>query len=305
MPAPIALLGYLIGLRLLLQPVATLVPAESDQAAAEWEAFLAALELRLTAECEWMRGFRLVLRDGAMAAAPEDSERRAARDVASWRLEQQEEAVLLGLIGTETGIKALVRLAGDGAQPPEQRRTALEALGLTASECHDSERYSLLERIEAFLEEQLRADALDLLVVGQAGWAEHDHRLPLLQGAARGMQLAASEVLPLFGSGAGRKLPMLTLRAEEEAGDLRIRTEVLEVTVWQLPMPSGEQLELVVVPAGESTIGSAAEEADHEFYSPGCAACEVRHELSQRNQASAWSWLVHLDEIFDLMGLPA
>ena len=53
--------------------------------------------------------------------------------------------MVLGLIGTETGIKALVRLAGDGAQPPEQRRTALEALGLTASECHDSERYSLLE----------------------------------------------------------------------------------------------------------------------------------------------------------------
>jgi hypothetical protein len=277
------------------------VPEESDQAAAEWEAFLAALELRLTAECEWMRGFLLVLRDGAMAAAPEDSERRAARDVASWRLEQQEEAVVLGLIGTETGITALVRLAGDGAQPPEQRRTALEALELKASECHDSERYSLLERIEAFLEEQLRADALDLLVVGQAGWAEHDHRLPLLQGAARGMQLAASEVLPLFGSGAGRKLPMLTLRAEEEAGDLRIRTEVLEVPVWQLPMPSGEQLKLVV-PAGESTIGSAAEEAGHDVYSPGCAACEVRHELSQRHQASAWSWLVHLDEMLDLMG---
>lgn len=136
---------------------------------------------------------------------------------------------------------------------------------------------------------------------GAAGWAEHDHRLPLLQGAARGMQLAASEDLPLFGSGAGRKLPMLTLRAEEEAGDLRIRTEVLEVPVWQLPMPSGEQLELVVVPAGESTIGSAAEEAVNEVYSPGCAACEVRHELSQRNQASAWSWLVHLDEIVDLM----
>ena len=114
------------------------------------------------------------------------------------------------------------------------------------------------------------------------------------------MQLAASEVLPLFGSGAGRKLPMLTLRVEEETGDLRIRTEVLEVPVWQLP--SGEQLELVVVPAGESTIGSAAEETVQEFYSPGCAACEVRHELSQRNQASAWSWLVHLDEILDLMG---
>ena len=201
----------------------------------------------------------------------------------------------------DTGIKALVRLAGDGAQPPEQRRTALEALVLKARECHDSECYSLLERIEAFLEEQLRADALDLLVVGQAGWAEHDHRLPLLQRAARGLQLAAPEVLPLFGSGAGRKLPMLTLRVEEETGDLRIRTEVLEVPVWQLPLPGGEQLELVV-PAGVSNIGSVVEETVHEFYSPGCAACEVRHELSQRHQASAWSWLVHLDEILDLMG---
>lgn len=137
---------------------------------------------------------------------------------------------------------------------------------------------------------------------GAAGWAEHDRRLPLLQGAARGMQLAASEDLPLFGSGPDRKLPLLTLRAEGEAGDLRIRTEVLEVQVWQLPMPSGEQMELMVVPAVESTIGSAAEEAVNEVYSPGCAACEVRHELSQRNQASAWSWLVHLDEILDLMG---
>jgi hypothetical protein len=100
-----------------------------------------------------MRGFLLDLRDGAMAAAPEDSERRAARDVANRRLEQQEEAVVLGLIGAETGITALVRLAGDGAQPPELRRAALEALGLTARECHGSERYNLLERIEAFLEE--------------------------------------------------------------------------------------------------------------------------------------------------------
>ena len=100
-----------------------------------------------------MRGFLLDLRDGAMTAAPEDSERRAARDVSNRRLEQQEEAVVLGLIGTETGIMALVRLAGDGAQPPDQRRTALEALGLKDSECYDSERYGLLERIEAFLEE--------------------------------------------------------------------------------------------------------------------------------------------------------
>lgn len=78
-----------------------------------------------------------------------------------------------------------------------------------------------------------------------------------------------------------------------------------QLPVWQLPMPSGEQLELVVVPAGESTIGSAAEEAGRDVYSPGCAACEVRHERAQLHQASAWNWLVHLDEIVDLMGFPA
>jgi hypothetical protein len=247
-----------------------------------------------------MRGFLLDLRDGAMAVAPEDSERRAARDVASRRLEQQGEAVVLGLIGSGTGIEALERLAGEGAQP-ELRRAALVALGLTPRECHGSEGYNLLERIEAFLEEQPRADALDLQVEGELGWEEHDRRLPLLQGAALGLQLAASEDLPLFGSGAGRKLPLLTLRAEGEAGDLRIRTEVLELPVWQLPMPSGEQLELVVVPAGDSTIGSPAEEAGRDVYSPGCAACEVRHELARRHQASAWNWLVHLDKILDLM----
>jgi hypothetical protein len=95
----------------------------------------------------------------AMAAAPEDAERRAVRDVASRRLarvlaevlsdlqaerrvEQKEAAVVLGMIGTETGIEALERLASDGSQPPELRRAALEALGLSARDCHGSERSS-------------------------------------------------------------------------------------------------------------------------------------------------------------------
>ena len=125
----------------------------------------------------------------AMAAAPEDAERRAVRDVASRRLarvlaevlsdlqaerrvEQKEAAVVLGMIGTETGIEALERLASDGSQPPELRRAALEALGLSARDCHGSERSSLLGRIEAFLEEQHHADALDLLVEGEAGTAK-------------------------------------------------------------------------------------------------------------------------------------
>jgi hypothetical protein len=96
-----ALLGYLIELRLLLQPgaavgrlrfpldpladhlaaaeqferleqqalePATLEPAAPEQGAAVWEAFLVALEPRPAAERERMRGFLLALRDGAMEA---------------------------------------------------------------------------------------------------------------------------------------------------------------------------------------------------------------------------------------------
>ena len=233
----------------------------------------------------------------AMAAASEDAERRAARDVASRRLarvvaevlseqqagrrvEQQEAAVVLGLIGTETGIEALEGLAGDGAQPPELRRTALEALGLTArdhAECR--------QRIETFLERQLRADALDLLVEGEEGWAEHDQRLPLLQGASRAMQLAASADLPLLGSGPGREVPMLTLTALQEGDALRIRTEVVTPAVWKLPLPGGEQLELVVVEGGEYEIGSPEAEEGRYWYAnqrDGCKGVNVEAERSVR-----------------------
>jgi formylglycine-generating enzyme required for sulfatase activity len=251
----------------------------------------------------------------AMAAAPEDAERRAARDVASRRLarvlteelsdlqgerrvEQKEAAVVLGLIGTETGIEALERLASDGSQPPELRRAALESLGLTARDQAEHR-----ERIEAFLEGQLRAEALDLLVEGEEGWAEHDRHLPPLQGASRGMQLAASAALPLLGSAPGRAVPMLTLTALQEGEALRIRTEVVTPTVWGLPLPewpgeAPQQLELVVVPGGEYKIGSAEKEAGRDVYSQFRQKCEgvnveaerkvslkpyalVRHPLSQ------------------------
>jgi formylglycine-generating enzyme required for sulfatase activity len=251
----------------------------------------------------------------AMAAAPEDAERRAARDVASRRLarvlteelsdlqgerrvEQKEAAVVLGLIGTETGIEALERLASDGSQPPELRRAALESLGLTARDQAEHR-----ERIEAFLEGQQPAQPLDLLVEGEEGWAEHDRHLPPLQGASRGMQLAASAALPLLGSAPGRAVPMLTLTALQEGEALRIRTEVVTPTVWGLPLPewpgeAPQQLELVVVPGGEYKIGSAEKEAGRDVYSQFRQKCEgvnveaerkvslkpyalVRHPLSQ------------------------
>ena len=217
---------------------------------------------------------------GAMAADPKY--RIAVSLVATDRLsqvlandalpaeEREEAAVVLGLIGSETSVEALEKLATEGGQPAELRRTALEALSLSAKRL-GNERSPLRERIEGLLEEKLRADALDLLVEGAEGWAEHDRRLPVLQGASRGLQLAASAELPLLGSGPGRKVPMLTLTAIKEGEGLRIRTEVVTPSVWKLPLPEcpglePQQLELVVVPADTYTIGSPEEEAGRDVY---------------------------------------
>ena len=98
------------------------------------------------------------------------------------------------------------------------------------------------------------------------GWAQHDARLPLLQGASRALQLAASVDLPLLGTGPGRGVPMLTLLATEEAGCLRIRTKVIEVAVWMLPLPGDERLELVVVKEDDYIVGSSGNEAGREVY---------------------------------------
>ncbi|MFM9047783.1 MAG: hypothetical protein ACKOOH_09060, partial [Cyanobium sp.] len=236
----------------------------------------------------------------AAAAAPED--RRAASVVACDRLsqvllnpdlpeeERQEAAVALGLIGTEAATEALEGLARDVEQPVELRRAALEALGLVARDLPVGESSMLRARIERFLEEQLRADVLDLLVDGEEGWAEHDRRLPLLQGASRGLQLAASADLPLLGSGPGRKVPMLTLTAQEEGEGLRIRTEVVTPPVWRLPLPGcpeagPQQLELVVVPGGEYEIGSPDKEAGRDVYTQfrqKCAGVNVEAERKVR-----------------------
>ena len=167
-------------------------------------------------------------------------------------------ALILALIGAEEPLSACL---ADETAPVELRRRAAESLGLLARRSGD---LAQRKRIEGQLEAVLRGEPLDVRVVGAAGWKEHDKRLPLLQGTSRGVQLAASAELPLLGSGPGRVVPMLTLTALEEAGGLQITTEVVEVEVWRLPLPEGEQLELVAIPGGEHTIGSPADERDKE-----------------------------------------
>jgi formylglycine-generating enzyme required for sulfatase activity len=158
--------------------------------------------------------------------------------------------VVLALYGRET---QLLAMAQDADVPVALRRLAIECLGLVASRSPAGQQR---QRIEEFLVAQLHGDCLDLLITGEAGWAEHDRRLPLLQGAARALQLAAAADLPLLGNGPRRLVPMLSLTALQKEEGLRLRTEVLEREVWKLPLPAGEQLELVGVPGGAYPIGS-------------------------------------------------
>ncbi len=168
--------------------------------------------------------------------------------------------VVLALFGREARVQ---EIAQDAELPVVLRRQAAECLGLVASRSRDGQQR---QRIEEFLVAQLHGDYLDLLIAGEAGWAEHDRRLPLLQGAARAMQLAAAADLPLLGHGPRRLVPMFSLTALQEGEGLRLRTEVLEREVWKLPLPAGEQLELAVVEGGAYLIGSPQTEDGRDFY---------------------------------------
>jgi formylglycine-generating enzyme required for sulfatase activity len=158
--------------------------------------------------------------------------------------------------------------------------------------------------LEGLSEEQIARSRQDLIVElirqrpsesGAApGWAEHDARLPLLQGAARGLQLAASADLPPLGSGTGRLVPMLTLTALEEEGGLRIRTAVVVVPVWRLPLQEGEQLELVKVPAGVYGIGSPEQEVGRDMHTSFRQKCEeVEVEARRRMQLESFALVRH------------
>jgi formylglycine-generating enzyme required for sulfatase activity len=76
---------------------------------------------------------------------------------------------------------------------------------------------------------------------------------------------------------------MLTLTALQEGEALRIRTELVTPAVWRLPLPGGEQLELVAVPGGEYGIGSPETEQSRDWYAnqrEGCKDPQTQRPLN-------------------------
>lgn len=148
------------------------------------------------------------------------------------------------------------------------------------------------QNVNRIVVEQLQQE---LWASGQSpGWKKHDEQLPLLQGLSRGVQLAMAPDLPLLADGPGLLVPMLTLTALEEGEGLHIRTEVVEVPVWQLPLPGGEQLELVQVPARSSEIGSPEGEDGRDVYTEFRQQCEgVDVEALRRLQLLEFALVRH------------
>ena len=195
--------------------------------------------------------------------------------------DRQDAALVLALIGVEQPLRDCL---GDTEAPVALRQRAAECLGLLAKRSSDRVQRDAIAR---GLEGALRSDALNLLVEDEAGWAEHDRRLPPLQGASWGLQLAASADLPLLGSDREMRVPMLTLTALQEGEALRIRTEVVTPAVWKLPLPdwpgeAPQQLELVEVPGGEYKIGSAEKEAGRDLYTQFRQKCEGVNAEAER-----------------------
>ncbi|GDX77856.1 hypothetical protein LBMAG41_29360 [Cyanobium sp.] len=233
------------------------------------------------AACEalaWLANHLLAPLPAAQLAALE--EQVGARLVRNESLADSERCEALMVLALFGGDRLLREVLADQGAPVALRRQAAEGLGLVAFRCADGDQR---QRLRQELEGWLRSDGLNLLVTDEAGWAEHDRRLPPLQGISRGLQLAASADLPLLGNVPGREVPMLTLTALQEGEGLRIRTEVGTPPVWQLPLPGGEQLELVVVEGREYPIGSPEEEEGRDVYSLFRRKCEgVNVEAERR-----------------------
>jgi formylglycine-generating enzyme required for sulfatase activity len=148
--------------------------------------------------------------------------------------------------------------------PVALRRAAAEALGLSLRERlgGKAQRATRLKHLSARLEQE----RLQVSITTAEDWQRVDETLPLLQGLARGIQLASGGESPVWGDGPGLVIPMLHLSAISDDSDLRVQTEVIKVLVWKVPFPNQQLLEVVRIPAGTYRIGSDDFEAERSNY---------------------------------------
>jgi formylglycine-generating enzyme required for sulfatase activity len=165
-------------------------------------------------------------------------------------------AEALGHIGGADAAKALIAMATNASEPVvAARRAAAEALGLCDASPKDHWKFlkELLEEEANHLRDETDPERIQA-------------KLPLLQGASRGLQRLAARsrpfVLPLWGTEPGLDVPMLTLTTTAGA----VTTRVVTIPVWQLPLPGGIPLEVVAIPGDTCTIGSPKGEEGRQYY---------------------------------------
>jgi formylglycine-generating enzyme required for sulfatase activity/HEAT repeat protein len=168
-------------------------------------------------------------------------------------------AEALGHIGGPRAAKALRTMLANTHEPQVAvRRAAAEALGLLDVSPDDPQAH--WDLLAAVLQNQ--ANHLH----GETDWAAIDQKLPLLQGASRGLQRLAAlsniDRLKVWGAENSLKVPMLTLSIAAGA----VTTRMVLIQVWQLPLPGGLSLELVAIPEGELHMGSPKQEEGRDAY---------------------------------------
>jgi formylglycine-generating enzyme required for sulfatase activity len=179
-------------------------------------------------------------------------------------------AEALGHIGGPRAAEALLlRIRSGEESAVALRRAAAEALGLLDASADNPEaHWDLLQEILADGGQHLH---------GETDPARIEAKLPLLQGASRGLQRLAARSrpfrLPVWGSGRGLKVPMLTLTTAAGA----VTTRLVAVEVWQVPLPGGLPLEVVEIQGGTFPIGSPRGELGRDAYgyAPEAAGIEV------------------------------